>query len=132
MLRMSTFSGACPLTPHCLDLIVPSGWSLDPEPESDSMDTNDQSSTPTLSAPLCGHAVKPRWRRGSSKPCSLLCFSRIALFLLRSPPMCTYTCVCKWLTPQAPPRCVHPHVNRYSKTAQHLAVTRIHHHKGYE
>ncbi len=30
-------SGACPLTPRRLDLVVPSGWSLEPEPESDKL-----------------------------------------------------------------------------------------------
>ncbi len=34
-----------------------------------------QSSTPTLSTPLRGRTAKPRWRRGSSKPCSIMCFS---------------------------------------------------------
>ncbi len=32
---MSTSSGERPLTPRHLDLVVPSGWSLEPEPESD-------------------------------------------------------------------------------------------------
>ncbi len=117
---------------------------LKPTPSSESTDSGGvedptvsqhglfQSSAPTLSTPLRGRVAKPRRRRGSSKPCSLLCFSGIPLFLLQSPPMCTYTCVRKWLAPQAPPRCIHPRVNRYSKTTQHLAVTRIHNHESYE
>ncbi len=67
-------------------------------------------------SPPCYAAARRSWQRWSSKPCSLLYFSGIPLFLLQSPPMCTYTCVRKWLAPQAPPRCVHPRVNWYYST----------------
>ncbi len=53
-----------------------------------------QSSTPTLSAPLRDRAAKPRWRRGSGKPCKLLCFSGIPFsYYSRHPCVHTPACV---------------------------------------
>ncbi len=85
----------------------------------------------------------PNLARRPSPPCyaggeglanvAAYCVSREFPFPYYSlPPKCTYTCMCMWLAPQVPPRYIHPRVNRYLKTTQHLAVTCTHDHDSHE